>query len=120
MAKTLNKKQRMAIELLTSGRGMTYKEIAAEVGVNPKTLWDWRNLPDYTHFQDELKRINDARWDATVDAARDAAIRLCKEGKADFVKFVLQNAGYNPTQKVEADIHTDIIINLEDDATDST
>jgi transposase-like protein len=112
MAKQLNKKQRLAIELLTSGKGMTYKEIAEEVGVNPKTLWDWRNLPEYTHFQDELQHTNDARWEATVDAARDAAIKLCKEGKSDFVKFVLQNAGYNPTQKVEADVRTDIEIEI--------
>ena len=110
----LNKKQRLAIELLTSGRGMTLKEVAEEVGVNPKTLWTWRNAPEFVMFQEEIKRINEERWQAAVDAARDAAIRLCKEGKADFVKFILQNEGYNPTQKVEADLHTDIVINIED------
>lgn len=114
MAKTLTKKQKLAIELLTSGRGMSYKEIAEEVGVNPKTLWCWRNEPEFVTFQEELKRVNDARWEATVDAAREAAVKLCQEGKSDFVKFVLQNAGYNPTQKVEADITSDIIINIEE------
>lgn len=110
----LNKKQRLALELLTSGEGMSYKEIAEQVGVSPKTLWNWRNGNDFTEFQEELNKINDARWQATVDAAREAALRLCKEGKAEFVKFVLQNCGYNPTQKVEADLHTDIEINIED------
>lgn len=114
MAKTLNKKQKLAIELLTSGRGMSYKEIAAEVDVNEKTLWRWRNEPEFAHFQEEIKQINDARWEATVDAAREAAVKLCKEGKSEFVKFVLQNAGYNPTQKVEADISTDINITIEE------
>lgn len=113
MAKTLTKKQKLAIELLTSGKGMSYKEIAEEVGVNPKTLWSWRNEPEFVTFQEELKRIDDARWLATVDAAREAAVKLCKEGKTEMVKFVLQNAGYNPTQKVEADINTDIVINIE-------
>ena len=94
---------------------MSYKEIAAEVGVNVKTLYDWRNEPQYTLFQEELKRIDDARWLATVDAAREAAVKLCKEGKTDMVKFVLQNAGYNPTQKVEADIKTDIVINIDEE-----
>ena len=110
----LNKKQKLALELLTSGEGMSYKEIAEQVGVSPKTLWNWRNGNDFTEFQEELTKINDARWQATVDAARAAAVRLCKEGKADFVKFVLQNCGYNPTQKVEADLHTDIEINIEE------
>lgn len=120
MAKTLTKKQKMAIELLTSGRGMTLKQIAEEVEVNPKTLWSWRNEPEFVMFQEELKRINDERWRAAEDAAREAAIKLCKEGNQKMVQFVLQNVGYNPTTKVEADVHTDIIINLEDDGTDST
>lgn len=109
----LNKKQKIALELLTSGEGMSYKEIAEAAGITPKTLWSWRNSNEFTEFQDELARINDARWEATVDAAREAAVRLCKEGKTEMVKFVLQNAGYNPTQKVEADINTDIVINIE-------
>ena len=112
--KTLNKKQKLAIELLTSGKGMSYKQICEEVDINEKTLWRWRNEPEFALFQEELKKVNDARWEATVDAAREAAVKLCKEGKADFVKFVLQNVGYNPTQKVEAEINTDIVINIEE------
>ena len=110
----LNKKQKIALELLTSGEGMSLKQIAEACGVSPKTLWNWRNGNDFTEFQEELQKINDARWDATVDAARAAAIRLCKEGKSDFVKFVLQNAGYNPTQEGKANISSDIEINIEE------
>lgn len=110
----LNKKQKIALELLTSGRGMSLKEIAEEVGVNPKTLWAWRNAPENVMFQEELKRINDERWDATVDAARAAALRLCMADNAKFVQFVLQNSGYNPTQKVEAELQTEIVINIEE------
>ena len=114
MAKTLNQKQKLAIELLTSGKGMSYKQIAEEVGIDVKQLWRWRNEPQFSLFQEELQRVNDARWEATVDAAREAAVKLCKEGKADFVKFVLQNVGYNPTQKqeIQADVNTDLVINI--------
>lgn len=110
----LNKKQKLALELLTNGEGLSYKEIAEAVNVSPKTLWNWRNGNDFTEFQEELKRINDERWLATIDVAREAAVKLCKEGKTEMVKFVLQNAGYNPTQKVEADLHTDIEIVIGD------
>ena len=109
----ISKKQRIALELLTSGEGMTFKQISEEVGINDKTLWRWRNEPEFADFQAELKRLNDIRWQAAEDAAREAAIRLCKEGKTEMVKFVLQNAGYNPTTKVEADLNTDIVINIE-------
>ena len=109
----LNKKQRIAIECLTSGKGMSLKEVAEAAGVTPKTLWNWRNSNDFTEFQDELKRINDERWRAAEDAAREAAIRLCLEGKSEMVKFVLQNCGYNPSTKVEADVKSDIVIEIE-------
>ena len=109
----INKKQRIALELLTSGEGLTLKEIAETADVNEKTLWRWRNEPEYAEFQEELKRLNDIRWQAAEDAARESAIRLCKEGNQKMVQFVLQNAGYNPTQKVEADLHNDIVINIE-------
>ena len=117
MSATLNKKQRLAIELLTNGEGLSLRQIAETVNVNPKTLWEWRNKPDYVTFQEEVKRINDERWRAAEDAAREAAIRLCKEGKTDMVKFVLQNAGYNPTAKVEAEVNGthNIIINIEEE-----
>lgn len=110
----ISKRQRIAIELLTSGEGLSFKEIAERANINIKTLYNWRHLPEYAEFQEEVRRINDERWEATVDAARDAAMRLVKEGKTEIVKFVLQNAGYNPTQHIEADIQTDININIEE------
>jgi hypothetical protein len=111
--KNLTKKQRLALELLTSGEGMTFREIAEMVDINEKTLWRWRNEPEFALFQDELARLNEIRWQAAEDAARAAAIRLCKEGNQKMVEFVLKNAGYNPTQKVEADVNTDVVINIE-------
>ena len=108
----INKKQMIALELLTCGEGLSYKEIAEAAGITPKTLWNWRKGNEFTDFQQELERINAERWEATVDAAREAALRLCKEGNPKFVEFVLKNEGFNPTQKVEADISTDIEINI--------
>lgn len=108
----LNAKQKIAIELLTSGEGLSYKEIAERAGVTPKTLWNWRNGNDFTEFQEELKKINDERWQAAVDAARASTIKLCKEGNQKMIEFVLKNEGYNPTQKVDADLHTDINITI--------
>ena len=112
--KRLTDKQRMALELLTCGKGLKYKEIAEQVGINPKTLWDWRNEPEFTHFQEELKRINDERWLATVDAARAAAVRLVEKDNQKMVEFILKNEGYNPAQKVEAELNTDITITVDE------
>lgn len=110
----LNTKQKKAIELLTSGEGYTLKEVAELAGVTPKTLWNWRNGNDFTEFQEELGKVNKERWEAAVDAARAGAIKLCKDGNQKMIEFVLKNEGYNPTQKLEADITTDIVINIEE------
>jgi hypothetical protein len=56
---------------------------------------------------------------ALVDAARESAMRLVKADNQKMTEFVLKNEGYNPTQKVEADISTDIVINISD-GTDTT
>ena len=112
--KKLTDKQLMALELLTSGKGMTYKAICEQVGINPKTLWDWRNSTDFTHFQEELKKLNDERWLATVDAARQGALKLCMDGNQKMIEFILKNDGLNPTQKVEADISSNIVINIDE------
>lgn len=110
----LNKKQRLALELLTSGKGMTYREICAAVEIAPKTLWQWRNAPQFEEFQEELERLNIERWAAAEDAARAGAIKLCLEGNQKMIQFVLQNCGFNPTQKIDADLHNDIVINIEE------
>jgi len=110
----ISKKQRIALELLTSGEGMSLKEVAEAAGVTPKTLWNWRNSNEFTEFQEELARINAERWQAAVDAARAGAILLCKNGNQKMIEFVLKNEGFNPTQKVEAEINTDIVINIEE------
>ena len=111
--KKLTPKQKLALELLTNGEGLSYKAIAEQVGIDAKTLWRWRNEPEFAHFQAELEKINNQRWLATVDAARQAAFDLCKNGNQRMVEFVLKNEGYNPTQKVEAELTNDITINIE-------
>lgn len=111
--KKLTPKQKLALELLTNGEGLSYKAIAETVEINPKTLWRWRNEPQFAYFQDELEKINNDRWLATVDAARKAAFDLCKNGNQRMVEFVLKNEGYNPTQRVEAELTNDINITIE-------
>ena len=110
----LNEKQEAALILLTSGQGLTYTQIAEQIDVHRKTLYRWLHEPQFASFQARLKELEDERWLSIVDVAKDSAKKLCAEGKTEMVKFVLQNAGYNPTQKVEADIKTDIVINLDE------
>lgn len=113
--KRLTEKQQMALELMTSGLGMKYKDIAAAVGVNEKTLWRWRNEPDFAEFQGELERINNDRFAMLADAARASAMRLLLADNEKMTEFILRNDGLNPSQKVEADVKTDLVIEIYGD-----
>lgn len=110
----LKPKQKKALELLTSGQGLKFQEIADMIGVSVQQLWNWRTQPQFEEFQAELKKLDDLRWAATIDAARNGCLNLCKEGNQKMIEFVLKNAGYNPTQKVEADVRTDIDIIIDE------
>ena len=110
----LTDKQIKALELLTSGQGLTYTAVAAEVGVRRETLWRWLNEQQYATFQQELERINDERWKALADAARAGAMRLVAKDNQKMIEFILKNEGYNPSTKVEAELHNDINIIIEE------
>ena len=112
--KTITEKQRKALELLTCGLGLSYKEIAEQVGVDTKTLYRWRNESAFALFQAELKKINDARWQAAEDAAREGTVSLCREGNQKMIEFVMKNLGYNPSTKVEAEVNQTINISIEE------
>ena len=113
--KRLTEKQMMALELMTSGLGLTYKEIAEAVGVDVRSLYRWRNEPEFVHFQDALKRINEERFAMLADAARASAMRLIKADNQKMTEFILRNDGYNPSQKVEAEVSTDVVVNIYGD-----
>lgn len=113
MEKQLTEKQMMALELLMSGKGYTYKEICSVVEIDAKTLWNWRHLPEFSHFQAEYQRLQDEQWKATVEAARAAAFELCRDKNPKMVEFILKNDGLNPTTKVEAEVNNDITITIE-------
>ena len=110
--KGLTPKQKQAVQLLIYSN-LNYTQICEELQINMKTLWRWRNEPEFAHFQQEYERVRDEQWLATVEAARKSALKLCNDGNQKMVEFVLKNDGLNPTQKVEAEITTDIVINIE-------
>jgi uncharacterized protein YjcR len=107
----LNHKQIKAIELLVYSPYMTLNMIAQEVGVSRDTLHRWRN--DNEEFKKELDKAIKERWKAAESMAVNGMINLASEGNYNAIKYMLDNLGYKPTEKIEADISTDIHINIE-------
>lgn len=98
----LNEKQIAAIALLSAPKrgGLTYKQIAEEVGVAEKTIHEWRKLD---HFNEEIKkqvlRNSVDRLPEIFDSIPD---HITKEGNAAMFRTFLQSLGML-TEKVEVE-----------------
>lgn len=101
----LNEKQIAAITLLALPKrgGMTYKQIAEEVGVTEQTLHNWRKL-DY--FNEELKKqVLRNTIDKLPDIFDSVPEHIIKDGNAAMFRTLLQSLGML-TEKVEVENKT--------------
>jgi len=118
----LNNKQKKAIELLVYSPYMTLNMIASEVGISRDTLHRWRN--DNEEFKEALDKGIKDRWKAAESMAVNGMISLAQEGNYSAIKYLLDNLGYKPVEKVEAkvDAKAQVIFvdDLEDDKDEDT
>ena len=85
--------------------------LADEIGINRNTVRKWKNLPE---FQEELRVRLAEQWRDSEVMAVNAMQSLAQEGNFQAVKYILDNLGYAAVQKIEADLHSDIVINIEE------
>lgn len=120
----LNNKQQKAIELLVYQPYMTQEMMAKECGVARETIWRWRT--ENEEFKEALDKATKERWKAAEQMAVNTMINLCSEGNIQAVKYMLDNLGYKPAEKIEAkvDARAQVVFvdDLEDDVngTDSS
>ncbi len=102
MAKRLSERQIAAIEFLSLPKrgGMTYEQIAEEVGVSSESLRKWRKEDT---FNDELKRqVVRNTIDRLPDIMASIPDHIIKDGNAAMFRTLLQTHGML-TDKVEVE-----------------
>ena len=87
-----DKRTERAAELIAAG-DLKYNEIAAEVGIEPRTLWNWRHNPEFAarvnelldDFRTEARRRGLAVLERRVAAQNDRWTRMRRllEARAD-------------------------------------
>lgn len=107
----LNAKQLELIEAMISYPELSNVKLAEMLGINNKTVGKWRKLEE---FDIELKKKLQAQWQDAERLAQETMISLCREGDFKASKYILDSLGYAPAQKIEADVHTDINICIEE------
>lgn len=108
----LNNKQLKAIELMVYSPYMTQNMMAQELGVHRETIRRWREEND--EFKAELNKAIKERWKAAEAMAVNGMIALAQEGNYSAIKYMLDNLGYKPVEKIEADINSEINIVIEE------
>lgn len=107
----LKPKQLELLEAMLANPELSDVKLAAKVNLNNKTVGKWRKLPE---FDEELRKRLQEQWKGAERLAQKKMIELAKEGNFHANKYILDSLGYAPTTKIEADVTTDIVINIEE------
>lgn len=107
----LKPRQLKLIEAMLANPMLPDTELAKEIGINRNTVRVWKKLPE---FQAELKARLAEQWQDSERMAVEVMQSLAREGNFQATKYILDSLGYAPAQKIEADIHSDININIEE------
>lgn len=107
----LTNKQLLLIEYMITNPKATQEQLAEMVGASRKTIGRWCKLEE---FQNELKTQLKDVWGDLERNAINTMKNLVDEGSFQASKYVLDSLGYAPAQKIEADVKTDIVINIEE------
>lgn len=107
----LKNRQLEFIELLLANPLMTNVDAGKQMGVSRNTIMKWKEIPE---FQEEYKRRLREKWEDAELMAMEMMQNLARKGEFKANKYILDSLGYAPAQKIEADLHTDITINIEE------
>lgn len=111
----LNNKQLKAIELLVYSPHMTQNMIATECGVHRETIRRWKQEDE---FKEELDKAIKQRWKDAEAMAVNGMINLASEGNYNAIKYMLDNLGYKPVEKMEAKVDATAQVMFVDDLKD--
>ena len=107
----LKNRQLEFIELLLANPLMTNVDAGKQMGVSRNTIMKWKEIPE---FQEEYKRRLREKWEDAELMAMEMMQNLARKGEFKANKYILDSLGYAPTQRIEADVKTDINITVEE------
>ena len=95
------------IEAYLAQPSISNEAVAKIVGINRNTVREWKKNPEW---QAEYRKRLQEKWASCEDIAIDTMRNLAIEGSFQASKYILDNMGYAPAQRIEADVKNDINI----------
>jgi hypothetical protein len=94
----LKPKQREIAEIMVLHPNLSNEEYARRIGINPKTLYEWKKKEEFNDYIHDLCRKKFASMERL-------ALKELKEqvenGNWKAIEYVLNGVGYKATEKVE-------------------
>lgn len=105
----LKDRQYACIEAMLANPSASYVQLAEIVGCNRNTITQWKANPE---FMAEYKRRLKEMWADAEGIAVRTMIKLADEGSFQASKYILDSHDYAPATKIEADVKSDIVIQI--------
>ncbi len=91
---------------------LSYEQICKDMKISSKTFYLWRQDPQ---FMEQYHKTCQGRFKALQALAVQKLGEQVRDGSFSAVKYVLDNQGYNATQKIETNSPTVITVSIEGD-----
>ena len=91
---------------------LSYEQICKDMKISSKTFYLWRQDEQ---FMEQYHKMCQGRFKSLQALAVQKLGEQVQEGSFSAVKYVLDNQGYNATQKIEASTPTVITVSIEGD-----
>ena len=106
----LSKRQKNLLEYMLAHPEKPETVCARECDVPNSTYFDWKKKGEFTAELD--KRLKE-QWKDAERLAVDKMIAMASDGCFQANKYILDNLGYKPVEKIEADVSTNINLVIE-------
>ena len=107
----LTAKRLELLEAMLAHPNLSDVKLGVLLNLNNKTVGKWRKEEE---FQAELKARLQQQWKDAERLAQKKMIELANDGNFQANKYILDSLGYAPAQRIEADINSDIVINIDE------
>ena len=107
----LKPRQLALIEAIIAHPTASHVDLAEIVGINRNTITVYKRDEE---FKAELKRRLTEIWEDSEAMAIQNMRKLAGEGSFQANKYILDSLGYAPTQKIDANVSNEIVINIEE------
>lgn len=105
----LKARQIAYLEFLLANPLITDVEAGKQIGVSRNTIAEWKKRAE---FQEEYKARLKDKWESSELMAIEMMQKLARDGDFRAVKYILDSMEYAPATKIEADVNTNINIEI--------